>query len=175
MFETSFTSLNTPQPGTQNGNFEFPQDLSLFLAGAWTTHVGSFSQITYNTQDDHFSIDNTDIRYANKRKVGGKELVYGVTLNNNPDRRGPLERYAGMGVPVDCERLCTHSYRRSHDRRPAGAGRGRNRWLRDVGQSSLRGWSNLSLGPRGCPSTESWNSPFNIRGVAPYWRVAWSN
>jgi hypothetical protein len=42
MFETSFTSTKSPQPGTQNGSFEFPQDVSLFLSGAWTTHVGSF-------------------------------------------------------------------------------------------------------------------------------------
>ena len=62
----------------------FLKIVSVFLAGAWATHVGSFLQVTYNAQDDHFSIDNTDIRYANKRKVGGKELVYGVTLNNNP-------------------------------------------------------------------------------------------
>ena len=84
MFETSLTSLKTPQPGTQNGNFEFPQDVSLFISGAWATHVGSFAQVTYDTKNDHFSIDNTDIRYANKRNVGGKELVYGTTLNNNP-------------------------------------------------------------------------------------------
>ncbi len=84
MFETSFTALKTPQPGTQNGSFEFPQDVSLFLAGAWTSHVGSFLQVTYDAQDDHFSSDNTDIRYANKRNLAGKELVYGVTLNNNP-------------------------------------------------------------------------------------------
>ena len=35
MFETSLTATKTPQPGTQNGNFEFPQDVSVFLAGAW--------------------------------------------------------------------------------------------------------------------------------------------
>ena len=29
-------------------------------------------------------MDNTDIRYANKTKLRGKELVYGVDLNNNP-------------------------------------------------------------------------------------------
>jgi hypothetical protein len=46
LFETSFAATKTPQPKTQNGNFEFPQDLSLFLAGAWTTHVGSFLQAT---------------------------------------------------------------------------------------------------------------------------------
>ena len=80
--DTSATS--TPLPTTQNGNFEFPQDISLFLSGAWTTHVGSFLQVTYSTQGDHFSMDNTDIRYANSTKWGGKELVYGLDMNNNP-------------------------------------------------------------------------------------------
>src|SRR5271168_716730 len=84
MFETSFTSTKSPVPGTQNGSVELPQDISLFLAGAWTSHIGSFLQVTYDTQDDHFTSDNTDIRYANKRNFAGKELVYGVTLNNNP-------------------------------------------------------------------------------------------
>jgi hypothetical protein len=57
MLETSFTSLKTAQPQTQNGNFEFPQDMSLFLSGAWTSNVGSFLQVTYDTQDDHFTSD----------------------------------------------------------------------------------------------------------------------
>src|SRR6202035_1498148 len=42
IFDTSFTSTKAPQPQTQNGNFEFPQAASLFLAGAWGEHVGSF-------------------------------------------------------------------------------------------------------------------------------------
>ena len=66
MLETSFTSLKTAQPQTQNGNLELPQDFSLFLAGAWTSKIGSFMQVTYDTQDDHFTSDNTDIRFANK-------------------------------------------------------------------------------------------------------------
>ena len=54
--------------------------------------------MTYDTQDDHFTSDNTDIRYANKTKLGGKELVYGLDLNNNPNRRGLVEQHAGMGL-----------------------------------------------------------------------------
>src|SRR5581483_11031471 len=84
MLEASFTSLKTAVPATQNGNVELPQDVSLFISGAWTTHVGSFVQVTYSTQDDHFSMDNTDIRYANKTTLGGKEFVFGLDLNNNP-------------------------------------------------------------------------------------------
>jgi len=47
--ETSMTSTKVPQPATQNWNFEFPQDVSLFLAGAWATHVGSFLQIAVDS------------------------------------------------------------------------------------------------------------------------------
>src|ERR1700758_2684925 len=45
IFDTTFSSTQTPQPGTQNGDFQFPQAASLFLAGAWSEHVGSFVQV----------------------------------------------------------------------------------------------------------------------------------
>jgi hypothetical protein len=84
IFDASFTETKSPQPGTQNGNFLFPQAASLFLAGKWASHVGSFVQVTYDSQGDHFSWDNTDIRYANATSLFGKPLSYGVTFNNNP-------------------------------------------------------------------------------------------
>ena len=97
--ETSITGTKTPQPGTQNWNAEFPQDVSLFLAGAWASHVGSFLQVTYDPKGDHFSIDNTDIRYANKTKMGGKELDFGVTLNNNPTLEDLWNATPAWGYP----------------------------------------------------------------------------
>src|ERR1700674_1114463 len=85
ILDTSLTATKSPQPGTQNGNFQFPQASSLFLAGAWTSHIGSFVQVTYDSQGDHFSWDNTDIRYANHGgKLFGKPITYGITMNNNP-------------------------------------------------------------------------------------------
>ena len=85
VFDTSLTATKSPQPGTQNGDFQFPQDVSLFLAGAWTSHVGRFVQVTYDSQGDHFPGDNTDIRYVNHdRTLFGKPLTYGITLHNNP-------------------------------------------------------------------------------------------
>src|SRR6202051_3796561 len=84
LFDTSFTSLKSPEPAPQKGSFQFPQQASLFLAGAWATHVGSFVQVTYTSQGDHFTWDNSDIRYANATKLLKKDLAYGITLNNNP-------------------------------------------------------------------------------------------
>jgi hypothetical protein len=76
-----FTSTKSPQPATQNGNFEFPQAASQFLAGSWGGHVGSFMPVTYDSQADHFTWDNTDIRYANiNGHLFGKPLTYGAML-----------------------------------------------------------------------------------------------
>src|SRR6516165_984884 len=71
-FETSFTNTKASQPGTQHGNCEGPQDISLFLAGAWRNHLGRFPQVTYNAQNDDFGIDNTDISYARSIERNGK-------------------------------------------------------------------------------------------------------
>ena len=173
MFETSFTSLKTPQAGTQNGSFEFPQDLSLFLAGAWTTHVGSFFQVTYDTQDDHFGIDNTDIRYANKRNVEGKELVYGVDLNNNPGVEDLWNSTPAWGFPwIASDFAPTPSASPIIDGRLAQdvAGLGGYAMWDDhlyvdgtIYRSEHVGASQPNAG----------SASYNIRGVAPYWRVAW--
>src|SRR6202045_1783458 len=49
ILDTSLTATKSPQPGTQNGNFQFPQAASLFLAGAWSSQIGSFVQVTYDS------------------------------------------------------------------------------------------------------------------------------
>lgn len=173
MLDTSFTSTKSPVPGTQNGSVELPQDVSLFLSGAWTSHVGSFLQVTYDTQDDHFTMDNTDIRYANKTTLGGKELIYGLDLNNNPTVEDLWNSTPAWGSPwVNSDFAPTPS-----------AGALINGGLaQDVaGLGAFAMWDNhLYLdaaiyrsqhvgGPQPNPGDGSAN---NIRGVAPYWRLA---
>lgn len=174
LFETSFAATKSPQPGNQNGNFEFPQDVSLFLAGAWTTHVGSFLQVTYDTQNDHFGIDNTDIRYANKRNFAGKELVYGLDLNNNPTVEDLWNDTPAWGFPWISSDFAptptaTPIIRGALAQDVAGLG-GYAMWdnhlyldatiyrSEHVGVSQPNPGSGLT---------------YNIRGVAPYWRAAW--
>jgi hypothetical protein len=171
--EASFTSTASPQPGTQNGNFEFPQDVSLFLAGAWTSNVGSFVQVTYDTQDDHFGIDNTDIRYANKRNVAGKELVYGLDLNNNPTVEDLWNSTPAWGFPwVASDSAPT----------PTAAPIIQGALAQDVaGIGGYAMWDNhLYLDATiyrsehvGVSQPNPGTASYNIRGVAPYWRVAW--
>jgi len=110
VFDTSFTSTKAPQPSTQNGNFEFPQAVSLFLAGAWGSHVGSFVQVTYDAQADHFSWDNTDIRAAGTNgKLFGKQLTYGLTMNNNPTVEDLWNSTPAWGIPICLQQRCSRA------------------------------------------------------------------
>jgi hypothetical protein len=174
LFDTSFTTTRASQPGTQNGNFEFPQDASLFLAGAWSTHVGSFMQVTYNGQADHFSWDNTDIRYSNATKLLHKDLVYGVTLNNNPSVEDLWNDTPAWGFPwVSSDAAPTPTaaaiINGTLAQDVAGIG-GYGMWNNHLYLAATIYRSQHLGGPQPNPGT---NFGFNIRGVAPYWRVAW--
>ena len=59
-------------------------DVSLFLAGKLTDHIGTFAVASLNGVSNSIHWDNVDLRYANDTAFFGKDLVYGVTLNNNP-------------------------------------------------------------------------------------------
>jgi hypothetical protein len=172
--EASTTGTKVPQPATQNWNSEFPQDIALFLAGAWATHLGSFLQVTYNVQDDHFSIDNTDIRYANKMQVAGKEWDYGITLNNNPTVEDLWNSTPAWGFPfIAPDSVPT----------PAAVPVINGLLAQDVaGLGAYTMWDQhvyfagtlyRSDHVGDTQPTTGQCCSNNIRGVAPYWRLAW--
>ena len=89
---------NTSSPGSdytlfpKNDQFVF-QGGSLFLAGKVTDHLGVFAQWTYDnyaTLNENTGwagrteTDNIDIRAADRWLSGGTDLIYGLTVNNNP-------------------------------------------------------------------------------------------
>jgi hypothetical protein len=172
MLEASFTSTKSPVPTTQNGSFEFPQDFSLFLSGAWTSHVGSFLQVTYDTQDDHFTSDNTDIRFANTTKLSGKELVYGLDLNNNPTVEDLWNSTPAWGYPwIASDSAPTPAVNpiiSSLGQDVAGFG-GYAMWNSHLYVDGILYRSEHVGGPQPNPGIGA----YNIHGVAPYWRVAW--
>ncbi|HEY8715236.1 MAG TPA: hypothetical protein VIM00_07625 [Candidatus Acidoferrum sp.] len=174
IFDTSFTALKSPQPGTQNGNFEFPQDASLFLAGKWTSHVGSFVQVTYESQGDNFSWDNTDIRYANSYKLFGKPLSYGVTFNNNPTVEDLWNSTPAWGFPS------TGSATAPGPTAGALINGGLGQDVAGIGAYGmwnehlyLAGTIYRSEHIGGTQPNDGVGFGINIRGVAPYWRVAY--
>jgi hypothetical protein len=175
VFDTSFTSTKAPQPGTQNGNFQFPQDASLFLAGAWGSHVGSFLQVTYDGQSNSFGWDNTDIRFANSNgKLFGKSLTYGATLNNNPTVEDLWNSTPAWGFPfVSSSAAPTPTASALINgglaQDVAGAG-GYAMWNDHIYVVGTIYRSEHLGGSQPNPGTDF---GINIRGIAPYWRLAY--
>ncbi len=77
----------------KNGAITVPQ-ISLFYAGKITDKSGAFIQLTDSPSrylpeskdlgNGNVALDNIDIRYADSLTLADKELIYGVSVNNNP-------------------------------------------------------------------------------------------
>jgi hypothetical protein len=78
----------------KNGAVTF-SSASLFIAGKVTENIGMFSQITYDNyagQDGftgHSNADNIDVRYADRFIDSNRDLIFGVSVNNNPSISDP--------------------------------------------------------------------------------------
>lgn len=81
-----------------NDNFAV-QEASVFLAGRLSDHIGSFTQVTYSGVDRKWAWDNLDVRYARQLTLGGKDLITGVSLNNNPSLQDPFNTLPAWGFP----------------------------------------------------------------------------
>lgn len=172
--EMSDTGLNKPESGSSNWDYSLPQDVSLFLAGAFATHAGGFIQATYNAQSDHFSWDNTDIRYAKNTLLHNKTIVYGVDFNNNPTVEDLWNDTPAWGYPWINSPSAPS---------PAAATVVDGRLAQDVaGFGGYAMWNDHLYGAAAIYRSAHLGQPlpntgvgfdFNIRGAAPYWRVAW--
>lgn len=102
--QTGFTHTETPQPGGAaphfgpNDNFSL-EFASLYYGGKIFDNVGAFSQWTYDGIGRVFTIDHTDIRYANTGSVGGSDVVFGVTLNDAPTVEDIYNSTTAAGFP----------------------------------------------------------------------------
>lgn len=99
MVQIADTFTSKGQPGVQNGNVQFPAQLSLFYAGAISQNMGAFAQLTYSQPDDHFSMDLADIRYADHMQLWGSDAIYGVTINNGPTIEDVWNSTSAWGFP----------------------------------------------------------------------------
>lgn len=102
--------VNDPTQGkTQDGSLIFNTG-SLFIAGKISDNIGGFAQITYNNYTGpnpdtgsftgHTGSDNLDIRYADRLIDGNRDLIYGLTLHNNPGMQDIFNSAPAWGYGV---------------------------------------------------------------------------
>jgi len=170
----SNTAFQANQPASQNNAAGFPQQLSIFLAGGYASHFGGFAQVTYTHSDDHFGMDNADFRFAASGKLGGKDLDYGFTLNNNPTVEDLWNSTPAWGFPwistaSGVDPIASPVINGGLAQDVAGLG-GYAMWNNHL-------YTNVSFyrsehAGASTPVTGA-DSALNISGVAPYWRAAW--
>ncbi len=175
MAQASFSHLNRELPGKQNNNVEFPQQLSMFFSGMITPGLGAFIQFTYDQQGAAFGIDNVDIRYSNQTKFASKELIYGITLNNNPTVQDIWNTIPAWGYPYASSPVAPSP---SASTMIEG---GLAQQVAGLGAYSLFNnlvYTEFSLyrsAPQGAPDPPGNEAGMIIKGVAPYWRLAFQH
>ncbi len=169
MVQSSFTHIAKDVPETQNNSVTLPQQLSVFYAGQVTPHIGTFIQMTY---DGHsFGMDNVDIRYTNQAKIAGRNLVYGLTLNNNPAvqdvwNTSPAWRFPSAGSDAA--------------KTPSKSTIMENLGSQVAGLGAYTLFNNLLFAEitvyrsaqQGAPNPADVTNEMVVKGVAPYWRLA---
>ncbi len=102
----SFTHLNKPidpadtPKGFNTNNNTFVQETSVFYGGQIYCNFGAFVQGTYERPGSSYFLDNTDIRYANKTKLGGTEIDLRRYREQQPHRSRSVEYDAGLVVSL---------------------------------------------------------------------------
>ena len=159
----------------QNASAAFPQQLSVFYAGAVSEHMGAFLQMTYEQPADHFSIDNTDIRYARDLNWDNHSLTWGMTLNNNPTVQDVWNSTPAWGFPFISSGVAPG---------PAAAPLLTGALAQNVAGAGVYGWldntwyGELTLyrsSQAGVVQPYDSTSTGIISGYAPYARVAWEH
>ncbi|MEJ2591587.1 MAG: hypothetical protein P8178_09350 [Candidatus Thiodiazotropha sp.] len=169
MIQTTWSKIKkTNDPAQDDSRFDLPSQLSIFYAGRISDKLGAFAQVTYTSEDDHFGMDNTDIRYADTTKLGGSDLIWGLSLNNNPTVQDPWNSTPAWGFPW-FESGYGYSY---PDPMIASLGGS------VAGGSAYGFWDDhlyTELGVYEAANTDSRAADGKaIKGAAPYWRLAYT-
>jgi hypothetical protein len=172
MVVTGLTQTASAQPGTQNGTVGFPQELSLFVAGQITPHVGMFTQFTYAAADAAIGIDNVDLRWAKHTSIANRDMLFGFTLHNNPTVQDVWNSVPAWGFPFMGSEVAPS---------PAAStliDGGLGQQVAGLGAYSLYDntlYTELTAyrsAPQGATEPLDGTAANVTKGVIPYWRVA---
>jgi hypothetical protein len=171
----SATRVRKALPGTPAARSEYPQELSLFLGGEISPKLGTLIQVTYEDVSGKIGIDNSDLRFASHTRVGQQDVLYGVTLHNNPTVQDVWNTAPAWSYPFTSPGLTPHP---SASTVVDGAlaqsvlGLGGYALIGNVLYAEVSGYASAPQGPRTLVDSTQDNS---TRGIAPYWRLALQN
>ena len=102
----SFTHKSAPQAGGAAPGFR-PNDnlaldeLSLYYAGKVAPHTGGFIELAYDGVSKQAQAGNIDIRHLREGELFGRDLLWGLTTNNNPTVQDVWNSTPAWGFPYN--------------------------------------------------------------------------
>ena len=172
MVMTSFSQVSKATPGAEASATQFPQQLSFFLSGELTPKLGSYIQLTYDPSAGTIGMDMAEFRYADHTMVGGKDLLYGITLNNNPSMQDVWNTTPAWGFPYSSSAAApSPSWSPILANVMSGnvLGLGVYGLYDNLLYAEISAYHSAIQGVS-YPADNTWSD--NIKGVSPYWRVA---
>lgn len=86
-------------PFDPNDNI-FMQEMAVFYGGQVWCDVGAFVQGTHEFgATAGFFLDNADVRWSRTGSIAGHDVIYGITVNNNPTIQDAWNSTPGWGYP----------------------------------------------------------------------------
>jgi len=163
---------------------------SVFAAGKVSDNLGAFLQVTYDNyaaqSDDgkfhgHSSADNMDIRYADRVIGPERDIIWGVSANNNPSVADPWNSAAAWMQYVPVPSPTSSSFIDGNTPYPGIAAGGNI-----AGLAGYLYWNQMLYVEVGGYRTASGLASFmsagvpkdektKLQGTNPYWRVALSH
>jgi hypothetical protein len=173
----------------KNGSLIFPT-ASLFLGGKISDNIGAFAQITYDnyaTQSadgsfhGHTNADNIDIRYADRFIDAGRDLIFGISANNNPSVSDPWNTAAAWMQYVPVPSPTSSQFIDGNAPYPGFAAGGNI-----AGITAYAYWNRMVYAELGGYQTAKGLFRFmsagladadvtKLKGINPYWRLAFNH
>ncbi len=171
MIMTSFSSVSKATPGASSYAAELPDQVSVFLSGEITPKIGTYLQFTYDPTAGTFGLDMADIRYANHTSLGGNDLLYGLTLNNNPTIQDVWNTTPVWGFPYVASGATPGPTASTLLQAAPGneAGLGVYALYNKLIYAEVSFYKTAIQGAS-YPADSTWSG--TIKGVSPYWRLA---
>ncbi len=163
---------------------------SVFLGGKISDNLGGFAQITYDPYavqysdgsfHGHTAVDNIDLRYADRFISPGRDLIVGLSVNNNPSVADPWNTAAAWMQYVPVPSPTSSRFIDGTTPYPKYASGGHL-----GGVSAYTFWNRTIYAELGAYGTS--RGPFSfmhagladdsvtkLKGLNPYWRLAWNH
>ncbi len=175
----------SPGQGLPTNNIVDFSDATVFFNGQVYCNLGIFSQFSYSSTgytkngasqaNAQIFWDNTELRYSDKFRVAGNDVVWGVLGNNTPtmqDVWNTVPAWAYPWVPVDIAAGGPPGTMIEGTFAQRAYGAGAYVWVNNMFYAELSGYRAQEWNMQQATGFNPTDGLPRIDGVAPYWRLA---